>query len=209
MIALTFTTGVVDAVGYLGLDRVFTGNMTGNVVILGMALAGSDGLPIVGPLLALAAFLLGALAAGRALRGATGGWTGRTTSLLTLSSAVLLVLGVVMLADAEPSRAIALPVTALLGAAMGVQGATARVVAVKDVTTVVVTSTLISLAAESSLGRDSGGGAGRRVAAVGAIAAGALVGAALLRWQGGAGLLLAAFVSIAATSWGHLYCRVQ
>ena len=32
MLALTFTTGIVDAVGYLGLDRVFTGNMTGNVV---------------------------------------------------------------------------------------------------------------------------------------------------------------------------------
>ena len=37
MLALTFATGVIDAVGYLGLDRVFTGNMTGNVVILGMA----------------------------------------------------------------------------------------------------------------------------------------------------------------------------
>jgi uncharacterized membrane protein YoaK (UPF0700 family) len=209
MIALTFTTGVVDAVGYLGLDRVFTGNMTGNVVILGMALAGSEGLPIVGPLLALVAFLLGALAAGRALRGATDGWTVMTTSLLTLSSGMLLVLGLVMLADAEPSRAIALPVTALLGASMGIQGAAARVVAVKDVTTVVVTSTLISLAAESSLGRNSGGGAGRRVAAVAAIAAGALVGAGLLRWHGGAGLLLAAVVSSAATSWGHLFCRVQ
>ena len=40
MLALTFTTGINDAVGYLGLDKVFTGNMTGNVVILGMALAG-------------------------------------------------------------------------------------------------------------------------------------------------------------------------
>src|SRR5690606_36157903 len=52
MLALTFSTGIADAVGYLGLDRVFTGNMTGNVVILGMALAGADGLPVAGPLLA-------------------------------------------------------------------------------------------------------------------------------------------------------------
>ena len=36
MIVLTFVTGVVDSVGYLGLDRVFVGNMTGNIVILGM-----------------------------------------------------------------------------------------------------------------------------------------------------------------------------
>ena len=40
MMALTFVTGVVDAVGYLGLDKVFTGNMTGNIVILAMGLAG-------------------------------------------------------------------------------------------------------------------------------------------------------------------------
>ena len=39
MLALTFSTGIVDAVGYLGLDRVFTGNMTGNVVILAEQLA--------------------------------------------------------------------------------------------------------------------------------------------------------------------------
>ena len=49
MLVLTFTTGINDAVGYLGLDKVFTGNMTGNVVILGMALTGADGLPIILP----------------------------------------------------------------------------------------------------------------------------------------------------------------
>ena len=69
MLALTFSTGVIDAVGYLGLDRVFTGNMTGNVVILGMALVGGTGLPVVGPAVALAAFMAGAAAGGRALRG--------------------------------------------------------------------------------------------------------------------------------------------
>lgn len=60
MIALTFTTGINDAVGYLGLDKVFTGNMTGNVVILGMGVAGGDGLPVLGPALALAGFMAGA-----------------------------------------------------------------------------------------------------------------------------------------------------
>lgn len=44
MLALTFGTGFVDAAGYLGLDRVFVGNMTGNIVILGMGAVGVDGL---------------------------------------------------------------------------------------------------------------------------------------------------------------------
>ena len=58
LLVLTAATGAVDGVSYLALDRVFTGNMTGNVVILGMALVGGDGLPVLGPLLAWALFVL-------------------------------------------------------------------------------------------------------------------------------------------------------
>ena len=68
MMVLTFVTGLVDAVGYLGLDRIFTGNMTGNIVILGMGLAGEDGLPVAGPLVALGAYVVGAAVAGRLLQ---------------------------------------------------------------------------------------------------------------------------------------------
>ena len=66
VLALTFSTGIiVDAVGDLGLDRVvFTGNMTGNVAVPGMAPAGGDDLPIAGPALALSGFIGGVLAAG-------------------------------------------------------------------------------------------------------------------------------------------------
>jgi len=44
---LTFTTGLVDAVSYLGIGHVFTANMTGNIVFLGFGIAGSGGLPVV------------------------------------------------------------------------------------------------------------------------------------------------------------------
>src|SRR5664279_1269323 len=52
LLVLTFTTGLVDAVSYLGLGRVFTANMTGNIVFLGLGLAGSGWLPEVAPGLA-------------------------------------------------------------------------------------------------------------------------------------------------------------
>src|ERR1700716_2557903 len=64
LLVLTFTTGLVDAVSYLGLGRVFTANMTGNIVLLGFGIAGSGGLPVVAPLISLAAFLIGAGAGG-------------------------------------------------------------------------------------------------------------------------------------------------
>ena len=64
LLALTFTTGLVDAVSYLALGRVFTANMTGNIVLLGFGIAGGEGLPVVGPLVSLAAFLVGAVIGG-------------------------------------------------------------------------------------------------------------------------------------------------
>src|SRR5882724_10427133 len=65
LLVLTFSTGLVDAVSYLGLGRVFTANMTGNVVLLGFGIAGSGGLPVVAPLVSLGAFLAGSAAGGR------------------------------------------------------------------------------------------------------------------------------------------------
>ena len=89
MLVLTFSTGIVDAVGYLGLDRVFTANMTGNVVILGMALTGAEDLPIVGPVLALLGFLAGAAVVGRVLRRSATGWTTASTVVIALVGIVL------------------------------------------------------------------------------------------------------------------------
>lgn len=203
MLTLTFGTGLVDAVGYLGLDRVFTGNMTGNVVILGMALVGAKDLPIAGPILALAGFMGGAAIAGRTLRYAPGAWNRRTTALLGLVAALSLMLSVALFVLGEnPDKALALVVTLLLGGAMGLQAATARVIAVKDVTTVVVTSTITGLAADSVLGSGKGGGSGRRALAVLLIVAGAMAGALLLRWHLGAGLLLSAGLVAAVTITG-------
>ncbi len=204
MLALTFSTGIIDAVGYLGLDRVFTGNMTGNVVILGMALVGGTGLPILGPAVALAAFMAGAAAGGRALRGVADAWTGRHTALFASVAGVLIACAIPLVAMDEPPQAVALAVTAGLGLAMGCQAATARHVAVKDVTTVVVTSTLTGLASDSVLGQGTGQPWRRRAGAVVLIGAGAAAGAALLQVHIGLGLALAAGVTLAVVVVGHL-----
>ena len=209
MLALTFSTGVIDAVGYLGLDRVFTANMTGNVVILGMALVGADDLPVLGPLLALVGFMGGAALGGRLLKSADPGWTRRTTVLLGLVATVMVATSILLLAiDDDISELVAVSITTALGAAMGVQAATARFIAVKDVTTVVVTSTITGLAADSWLGSGrKSGDSPRRIAAVLLILAGAAVGAALLKWHLGAGLMLAGGITAAVAVAGDLASR--
>ncbi|SOD58957.1 Uncharacterized membrane protein YoaK, UPF0700 family [Streptomyces zhaozhouensis] len=179
---LTFVTGVVDAVGFLGLDRVFTGNMTGNIVILGMGAAGADALPVLGPALALLAFAGGALAAGVALRGAPSGWGTRVTALLGAQTVVLGALAVgLALAGGEPDGPARPAVAAATAAAMGCQAAVARRVGVAGMTTVVVTSTLTGWAAESLPRGGRGAFANRGTAAILAIFLGAVAGAVLLR----------------------------
>ncbi|MEZ7154167.1 DUF1275 family protein [Streptomyces sp. MAD19A] len=210
MLALTFVTGVVDAVGYLRLDQVFAGNMTGNVVILGMAAAGGPRLPVLGPALALVSFLAGAALAGRVLRGAVRpGWNRRCTALLAGGAAVLgasalalTVLGT----DAHGTRAAAASALAL---AMGAQAATARHLAVRDVTTVVVTSTLTGLAADSRLGAARPQGSLRRLSAVVSIVLGAVAGALLCRVDEGAAVAVAALVVAVVTALGPLTARAR
>ncbi len=69
LLALTFSTGTVDAVSYLGLGHVFTANMTGNVVLVGFGIARAGGLPVVAPIVSMAAFVLGTMSNGARPRG--------------------------------------------------------------------------------------------------------------------------------------------
>jgi uncharacterized membrane protein YoaK (UPF0700 family) len=69
---LTLVTGLVDAACYLGLGRVFTANMTGNVVLLGFGAAKAQGLPVLAPTVSLVVFLAGAAAGGRLATGMVG-----------------------------------------------------------------------------------------------------------------------------------------
>lgn len=45
LLMLTASTGCIDAVSYLALDKVFTGNMTGNVLFIGFSLVGAGNTP--------------------------------------------------------------------------------------------------------------------------------------------------------------------
>jgi uncharacterized membrane protein YoaK (UPF0700 family) len=210
MLALTFSTGVIDAVGYLGLDRVFTGNMTGNVVILGMALAGADGLPIAGPAVALVSFMVGAALGGRVLKPVAAGWTTRSTALFAGVGGLMIIIAITLfLAGNKPQRPVELVLTALLAVAMGIQAATARHLAVKDITTVVVTSLITGLAADSRVGGGVGQPWVRRVAALALICAGATGGALAISLHLGAGVALSATIVLVVTLVGHLAHRAH
>jgi uncharacterized membrane protein YoaK (UPF0700 family) len=181
LLVLTFSTGLVDAVSYLGLGRVFTANMTGNVVLLGFGIAGSAGLPVVAPLVSLGAFLAGS-AIGGVLAARTGDRHAQHVArALTIEIGLILVAAIIAAAtDVRPSTFLGDAVIALLALAMGVRNATVRRLGVPDLTTTVLTMTLTGLAADSRLAGGSGQGSVRRIAAVLAMLCGAVAGALLL-----------------------------
>ncbi|WP_434991985.1 YoaK family protein [Arthrobacter sp. Ld5] len=208
MLILTFSTGVIDAVGYLGLDRVFTGNMTGNVVLLGMAFAGGADLPILRPALALVFFMVGAALAGRVLRRAPEGWSGRTSSTLLAVTVGLTGLAVyVALVDVTAEEILGSITTSVLATVMGVQAATAKRLKVAEITTVVVTSTITGLASDSRLAGGKSPFWARRASAIALIMAGAVVGALALTVDLWVGIAVSAVLSAVVTLLGHVRHR--
>ena len=181
LILLTVVTGVVDAVAYLKLGHVFVANMTGNVVFLGFAAAGTGGLSVGGSLVAIACFLSGGVAAAR-LAGRLGDNRLRQLRAATAVQAALCAGAIVVAATVGDSVGTGsrYALIVLLAVAMGIQNATARRLAVPDLTTTVLTQTLTGIAADSRLGGGSGAKTVRRVLAVAAMLVGAIVGALLL-----------------------------
>ena len=170
---LTIVTGFVDAVSVLDYGHVFVANMTGNVVFIGFALAGAPGISLGGSLVALAAFLLGA---------AFGGRLGRTFAthrgrLLAVAAACKVPLLLIAAIFSAIRPADAFVILAALGISMGVQNAVARKLGLPDVTTTVLTMTITSLAADSTLAGGDNPRVTRRITTVLTMLAGAVLGA--------------------------------
>jgi uncharacterized membrane protein YoaK (UPF0700 family) len=181
LVGLTFVTGLVDAFSYLVLGHVFVANMTGNVVFLGFALAGAQGFSIAASTIAIASFGLGAVVGGR-IGARLGGHRGRSFATSATIQAVFLATSVVLAAvGASPiASGLRYALIVVLSIAMGIQNASARRLAVPDLTTTVLTLTITGIASDSRVAGGKGTSVGRRLIAVVAMLAGALVGAVLV-----------------------------
>jgi uncharacterized membrane protein YoaK (UPF0700 family) len=212
LVALTLVTGLVDAFSYLVLGHVFVANMTGNVVFLAFALAGTGGFSALAALVAIAGFAAGALIAGRLGRHllprkpspvrepspepspvrepslGRGRWSGREGLLGVTVAIQAVLLGAAVIVAALAGSPLAAPLAVgpryalivVLSVAMGAQNATARKLAVPDLTTTVLTLTITGVAADSPVAGATGAHAARRLISVAAMLLGALCGALLV-----------------------------
>jgi uncharacterized membrane protein YoaK (UPF0700 family) len=207
LLALTGVTGIVDAISFLRLGHVFVANMTGNIVFLAFAIFDPQEFSVLASVIAVVAFLAGALAGGRLGFSGTSAHRARLLAWATAIEIVLVVAALVATTKVVNLDAASLAYTliVLLAFAMGVQNATSRRLGVPDLTTTVLTLTLTGFAADSRLAGGTNLNPRRRLAAVGAMFLGAVIGAALVLRRGvqpALGLALLLLIVAAAAACG-------
>lgn len=208
LVALTVLAGIVDASSILRLGHVFVATMTGNLVFVGLALAGARGFALLPCLLSIGGFVAGALAGGRACQAAH---LHRARALRNVVGVKLaLAAGVTVLVVAvggHPAHGVGDAIVVLLAMSMGAQLAAIRYLKVPDLLTVVLTLTITGALIERGLGPFHPAVL-RRAVAVLAFAVGAVSGALLVldvALVAALGLGLAIIVGVATAA--HLASR--
>jgi uncharacterized membrane protein YoaK (UPF0700 family) len=148
LVALTFSSGAVDAISIVALGKVFTAFMTGNLVFLAIGATGAGEQNVRPVLLSLVAFSAGVLMARRIVGDINGRevWPGVVTGVLRL--AALAQAGFLVVWIATSGHPAGGEVDVLLGLsaiAMGLQSGAVRALAVPGVFTTAATATVIGL----------------------------------------------------------------
>ena len=189
LVALSFSTGMYEAICFLTFGKVFTAAQTGNLVLLGIGVAGTRqpaGPNPVTVLISLAAFAAGAAAAMPILKAFDGDqeidddnviqvWSRRVS--IALATALILQVGFLAgwLTTSSPAG-LAYPLIALSAFAMGMQMNAIRSLHVPGVSTTAFTATFISLASGLVIWSLTASSARRLTVTMVSMAAGAFLG---------------------------------
>jgi uncharacterized membrane protein YoaK (UPF0700 family) len=194
LLVLTTATGAIDGVSYLALDRVFTGNMTGNVIFIGFGLVGVAGVPVLNNAVALLAFMAGAVIASRiTCRAPTDVRLPRSAVwILVVNTLLTFALAGVWSAVGTLDTGVMIAITGLFSLLLGAQAAAVRSIGLSDLSTVVVTMTAVNLSSDSRVAGGTGAAWRRRFGAIAAMATGALVSALITTRIGAPWALLVA-----------------
>jgi uncharacterized membrane protein YoaK (UPF0700 family) len=195
LLLLTFATGIVDAVSVLALGHIFVANMTGNVIFLGFWFVPHSGIDLTAAIVAFVSFLAGTVLGGRFARHIDS--EVRLWLTVALGAEVVVLLTLSILAGAgvlnyhDNTKLI---LTAGLAVTFGSQNATARLFGIQELSTTVLTSTIVGLGFDSRLAGGTGHREKLRYSVVVTMCAGAVAGATITRFTVAPAIALAAAV---------------
>jgi uncharacterized membrane protein YoaK (UPF0700 family) len=183
LVGLTLASGAADAIAFLGLGKVFSSFMTGNLVFLGLRIGGSGNPDVPRVLTALPAFAAGVFLAVRIVEPSRGAaiWPRRVSVALAFGAlAQSAFVGGWLATSGRPSAAAGDVLMGLSALAFGIQSAAVMSLDVKAVFTTAATATLIMLVSNEA-GWSRSRAERRRLACILAgLVTGAAAGAALL-----------------------------
>jgi uncharacterized membrane protein YoaK (UPF0700 family) len=201
LLLLTFATGLVDAVSVLVLGHVFVANMTGNVIFLGFWFVPHSGVDMAAAVVAFVSFLTGTVLGGRLARHLDA--EVRRWLVVSLSVEVVLMGTLAVLAGAgvlEYQDRGRMLLIAGLAITFGMQNATARQFGIQELSTTVLTSTIVGIGFDSRLAGGTGRREGLRYGVVLTMLGGAVLGATLTRFMVAPIIGLAALVVAASAA---------
>jgi len=201
LLLLTFATGIVDAVSVLALGHVFVANMTGNVIFLGFWFVPNSGVDMTAAVIAFVSFVAGTVLGGRLARHIDADVRLWLAVALGVEVVVLVILSILAGAGVlnyhDNTKLI---LTAGLALTFGSQNATARQFGIQELSTTVLTSTIVGLGFDSRLAGGSGHREKLRYSVVVTMCVGAVVGATMTRFTVAPVIALAAVVVAIATA---------
>jgi uncharacterized membrane protein YoaK (UPF0700 family) len=183
LLLLTFSTGIVDAISVLVLGHVFVANMTGNIIFLGFWFAPRTVVDMTAALVAFISFVTGAVLGGRLARHLDGDvrrWLMVALGFEVVMLASLSILSGTGVLDYHDNTKLIL--IAGLAVTYGVQAATARQFGIQELSTTVLTTTIVGIGFDSRVAGGTGQREQLRYSVVLTMCAGALLGATLTRW---------------------------
>ena len=195
LLLLTFATGLVDAISVLVLGHVFVANMTGNIIFLGFWFVPRAGVDLTAAIVAFVSFLIGTVIGGRLARH----FGARTRRWLTTALGIEIVMLValsILAGTGVLSYQANTKLFLISGLAMtfGVQNATARQFGIQELSTTVLTSTVVGIGVDSRLAGGTGKREKLRYSVIFAMCGGAIVGATMSRFAVAPVIALAAAV---------------
>ena len=183
LMLLTFATGLVDAISVLVLGHVFVANMTGNVIFLGFWFVGHTVVDLTAAVVAFVSFVTGTVLGGRLARHLdteVRRWLTVALGIEVLILATLSILaGTGVLAYQGHDRLI---IIAGLAVSFGSQNAAARQFGIQELSTTVLTQTIVGIGFDSRLAGGTGQREKLRYGVVLTMLGGAVVGATMTRF---------------------------
>ncbi|MGZ4511969.1 MAG: YoaK family protein [Mycobacterium sp.] len=183
LLLLTFATGLADSISILVLGHVFVANMTGNVIFLGFWLAPRTSIDLTAVVVALPTFVCTTILSGRISRH----FADRTRTWITsiLATEITLLVALAILAGTgilQYHNNTKLIMIGILAVTFGLQHSSARQFGIQELSTTVLTSTIVSLGLDSRLAGGSGARQTLRIGVVLTMCAGAFLGATMSRF---------------------------